>query len=400
MKANPGLLQSLSLQGLVPAPPQQCGAVRLVPLLRAQVRNDLRLSLRSHAEPLTMVALDGEPDGLRGDRFIHNGLKYFGYVPHGMVVSFSEDGSPVAAMGGQLVGSDDARTGGSAAGRSVRLMHRMLKRTGDRQLRLLPLHLAMEGFLALHFGGPDIAWSEYSQQTLRHGLDPRSESAVLGRGIAGLDDALRIFEIHESQCGVIVCVADALASVFVVPHPGDYRALHRSLIEDFYGELIAHYSTQVQDLPSLQRGNESAQSARTLADLRRWLAGERDHWAHVGQVLANGLLGRAVRAERLYRMGPFVLQRFVSSLQLDNENHIGEAIVREDGTIEYLKSFRLSDKQAKRAYLLQNLAAHHWNLDAAAAAQGQTKDQWVQRLINAGFDYLLSDAVLRAARKR
>jgi hypothetical protein len=398
VKATAGLLETLSLTGLVPGPPQQCGAVRLLPLLRAQVREDLRLSLRRYGEPLGVVALDGEPDGLRADRGLGPGLKYIGYVPHGLVVSYSDDGSPVAALGAQLHPSTEAQ--GPAPARCVRLLHRMVKRQGERSLRLLPLHLSMEGLLSLQFGGPDIAWSEYSRQALRYGLDPRSESAIPGRGVAHLEEALRIFEIHDSQCGVMICVGDALASIFVVPHPSDYRALHRSLVEDFYGELIAHYSQQIRGLPSLARSAASLPVPRSLSELRRWLSDERMHWAEVGQVLAGGLLGRRLRAERLYRMGPFVLQRFVTSLQLSDENHIGEAIVREDGTVEYMKSFRLSDKQAKRAYLLQVLAAHHWNLDAAASSQGQTREQWVDRLRNAGFEYLLSDAVLRAARKR
>ncbi len=400
MKVTTGLLQTLSLQGLVPAPPQQCGAVRLLPLLRSQVRDDLRLSLRRYDEPMGMVALQGEPDSLRADRGIVPGLKYIGYVPHGLVVSYSDDGGPVAALGTQLHGQGDARSDGHAAARCVRLLHRMVKREGERTLRLLPMHLAMEGLLSLHFGGPDIAWSEYSRRAIRYGMDPHSESAVPGRAIANLEEALRIFEVHDAQCGVMICAADALASIFVVPNPSDYRALHRSLIEDFYGELIAQYSQQYRSLPSLGRSESSLPVPRSLADLRHWLSDERAHWADVGQVLAGGFLGRGLRSERLYRMGPFVLQRFVTSLQLSDENHIGEAIVREDGTVEYMKSFRLSDKQAKRAYLLQVLAAHHWNLDAAAASQRQTREQWVERLRNAGFEYLLSDAVLRAARKR
>jgi len=58
------------------------------------------------------------------------------------------------------------------------------------------------------------------------------------------------------------------------------------------------------------------------------------------------------------------LQRFRSSLDVTDINHLGEAIVREDGTIEYLKTYRLSAKQTRRAYLLQVLAAHSWNLAA------------------------------------
>lgn len=402
MKAVAGLLQTLLLKGLVPAAPQQCGSVRLVPLLRPQVRGDLRLALQRYRQPLSVVALDGPPDGMQPGGAILEGLKYIGYIPHGLVVSYSEDGSPVASLGTQICEEGAGRSGQRSPVRDVQLLHRMVKRESENQLRFLPLHLAMEGFLALHFGGPEIAWSEYSRQALREGLSPRSESAMPGRAVAALEEALRIFEIHESQCGVLVCVADALASVFIVPHPADYRALHHSLIEDFYGELIAQYSHLYRRLPALEPASATAGVGRlhSLDELHGWLQRLRADWGTVGELLCQGLAGRSVHAERLYRLGPFQLQRFLTGLVLDGENHIGEAIVRDDGTIEYLKSFRLSDKQVKRAYLLQILSHHHWNLDAAAASQGQSRAQFAQRLINAGFAYLLSDAVLRAARKR
>ena len=44
-----------------------------------------------------------------------------------------------------------------------------------------------------------------------------------------------------------------------------------------------------------------------------------------------------------------------TGLRLHEENHIGELIRRDDGSIEYLKTFRLSDVQARRAHLLQQL---------------------------------------------
>lgn len=97
-------------------------------------------------------------------------------------------------------------------------------------------------------------------------------------------------------------------------------------------------------------------------------------------------------------MSPFRLVRFVPTLRLDDENHIGEAIVRDDGTVEYLKTYRLSDAQTRRAHLLQTLAAHGWDLTAAAAALGANKIDLCRRLDNAGFGYLLAPAVLSASR--
>jgi hypothetical protein len=51
-----------------------------------------------------------------------------------------------------------------------------------------------------------------------------------------------VFEICDRQVGVLLFVAESLASAFVVPTPEDYRQLHTSLLEDFYGELLYQYS--------------------------------------------------------------------------------------------------------------------------------------------------------------
>src|SRR5690606_20382029 len=108
----------------------------------------------------------------------------------------------------------------------VRMTRRLARRPRGDRLRFLPLHLAVEGYLALHFGGPEIAWEEWSRRAVARGLSPRCEETYTGRQVRSLEDALRHFEIHPGQCGVMVYVADTLASAFVLPHPDDYRALH------------------------------------------------------------------------------------------------------------------------------------------------------------------------------
>lgn len=384
---------TLELTGLTMAPPQQYGAVRLIPLLRQVARDDLRLGLRRYAQPHAAVALDGQPG--------EPGPYYMAYVPHGLVLSFSEDGSPVGAFGTQL-----ARDAAPEPRQrkpdpwAVHLFHKMVKRESPGLLRFLPLHLAMEGFLVLHFGGPEIAWSEYSRQALRHGLDPRSESVVPGRLLGQLDDALRVFELHEQQCGVLVLVADALASVFVVPHPADYRLLHRTLLEDFFGELILQYSQLYSTVPELDFTlPEPAAPLRGLADLRALLAAAQSRWEDSSRLFASGLLGRKIKSQRLYQAGPFLLSRFCTNLQLEDENHLGEAITDEDGAVQYLKTFRLSAAQTRRAHLLELLHRHRWDLNAAAASLGKHRGQLVYQLAGAGLGYLLAEPVLRAARR-
>jgi len=388
MPIAPNLIQTLTLNGLTVAPSQVRGTVRLVPLLRRDAPGDLRLAKRAYKEDVAVVSLDGP--------LLAPGIKYISYVPHGMVLSWNSDGSAVAAFGAGFAGADGKRFAGSFA--SLRVLPRMAKREAGNQLRFLPMHLAMEGFLSLFFSGPEIAWAEYSRRAIRRGLDPRSETAYGGEQVAGFEDALRTFEMHEDQVGVLVFVADALASAFVTPHPSDYRALHRTLLQDFYGELIYQYGLLYDDVLPLEV-IINAGKISGLADLRAALGRVRSDWAGFQGFMAHDLLGRPVQSKRVYQAGPFTLQRFITDLNPAGENHMGEAIVRDDGRLEYLKTYRLSAAQTRRAYLLQLLAEAEWHLDTAAERLHVTRDDFVLRLEKAGFGYLLAGEVRDAARK-
>lgn len=375
-------MDKLTLQGLDAAPAQALGSVRLVPLIRREVRDDLRLAKRRYDEGAAIVDLG-------------SGLAYTSFVPHGLVASWSDDGAPVASFGASLGATK--RRDGFAVGKRVRVMHRMARREDDHSLRFLPLHLAMEGFLALCFSGPEIVWSEYSRHAISSGLSPRVERSVRGAWLPGFEDALRVFEIHERQTGVLVFVADALASAFVTPHPDDYRALHTSLLADFYGELIETYGFLHAEL-AITEATIDADSVRSMEDLRAALGRMRDDWAAHAELSAAGAWGRKIRSKVVYQLGPHRLDRFMTSLCLSDENHIGERIVRDDGTVEYLKTYRLSDAQTRRAHLLEQLSLHGWNLDVTAAALGTSKVDLCRRIENAGFGYLLSERARAAAR--
>ena len=390
----------LDFQGLRIAPPQTLGAVRLVPLVRERflaasggeaagpdAPRDLRIAARDYGDSVAVVELGRNAPS-------EPGLKYVSFVPHGLIVSYTGDGSPVAALGASFGPTSETRKG-----RFVHLMHRMVKQEpgegATSRFRMLPLHLAMEGFLALHFNGPDIVWSEYSQQAIRKGLDPRSERAVRGAWLPGLEEALRTFEILPAQVGVLMFIADALACAFVLPHPDDYRRLHGSLLDDFFGELLRDYAILYPHAPAAHAPIDGA-GVKTLDDLVRQVARVRADWRAYAEVLSAGLLDRAVKVEQVRTMGPFRLERFVPVFDPDVECHIGERMVRDDGTLEYLKTYRLSGAQVRRAYLLEQLAAAQWNLAQAAEALRCTVPQLGQRLVNAGFGFLLKPAVLEA----
>ncbi|NRQ37592.1 hypothetical protein HII36_38045 [Nonomuraea sp. NN258] len=367
----------IDLTGLETRPAQTWGAVRLVPLVRPRPIVDLRLHARAYGEDLTVVSL---PDK----------TVYTSYVPHSFVASWTGDGTPAAAFGTQL--------GEPRECLPIRFERRMARRVDKNRLRFLPLHLAMEGFLALHFGGPLIAWEEWSRQALADGLSPRVEEAYTGAQITGLDDALKVFEIYPGQCGLLLYVADALAAAFVVPHPEDYRVLHPTLIRDMYGEQIYQYALfhSVADVPV--RIDETRVS--TLADLRAQAAGHERDWADFHDtVMAAGLTESHAYEMRVYRLGRFTLNRFLPSFDRRRENHIGETITDENGRLAYLKTFRLSVAQSKRGYLLSRLAEHGWNMTATAEALGATPAMLGMRLERAGFGHLLRQDVLDGYRK-
>lgn len=383
---KPPPLTALTLRGLRAAPSQVWRSVRLVPLLRDRPSEDLRMARRKYDDPFTIVDLGG-------------GVAYAStYVPHALVVGWTEDGSPVGAFGTTLAGAADGkRLGGALCG--VKLLHRMAKREEGDRLRLLPQHLALEGFLALHFNGPDVAWSEYSRRAISSGLSPRVEVTWEGRGVPGLEDALRVFEIHDGQCGVLLFLGDELASVFVVSHPDDYRDLHRTLLEDGFTAELCNAARYRDSSPQIHAPFDPA-AISSLDDLRRALARARADVGVFHVDTARGLLGRPIVAERIYHAGPFWLQRFVTDLIPSLENHVGEVILRDDGVVEYARTYRLSGAQTRRAYLLKQLAAHGWNLDATASALGATRAELILRLEKAGFGYLIAEHVLKAAQKR
>lgn len=380
MTASGGVRETTGpdMRGLRTRPAQVWGGVRLVPLVRDEPVTDLRLHPRAYEDTAGVVDL--------GRREV-----YTAYVPHGFVAHWTRDGTPAAAYGTQLSDGGEALP---PTRMQLRAHRRMARREARNRLRFLPLHLALEGYLALHFGGPTLAWQEWSQRALRQGLSPRVEEAYTGAEVRGLSDALRVFEIHPGQCGVLVYVADALAAAFVVPHPDDYRTLHPTLVRDLYGELIHHYATYQRELPDFH-ACIVADGIDDLAGLRAAADAQEEEWAAFHDTtMASGLLAAERTVQTVYRMGRFTLSRFLPLFRPKEENHIGETITDTEGRLAYLKTFRLSEAQIRRGHLLDELAAHHWQMKATAAALGTDEPGLAGRLEAAGFGYLLRQDVM------
>ncbi|RSN66844.1 ARPP-2 domain-containing protein [Actinomadura sp. WAC 06369] len=376
---------TFGLDGLETRPSQTWGSIRLVPLVRDEPVPGLRLHRVAFEEPVSVVDV--------GD-----GTAYASYIPHAFVARWDGgDQTPGASYGASLLERDTAP---APERMPIRTVRRMARKAGKDRLRFLPLHLAVEGYLALHFGGPTIAWEEWSRKAITQGLSPRAEAAYLGHRVRGLEDALRVFEIHPGQCGVLVYVADALASAFVVPHPDDYRALHATLVEDMFGETVYLHGLLAARTGDVSAGIDDAQ-IRSLADLRTAADLSRAEWAafHDG-VMARWLFDERATYRSVQRLRGFRLTRFLPSFEIKRENHIGEAIADEDGRLAYLKTFRLSESQIRRGHLLNSLAEHDWRLADAAAAMHVTEANLALRIDRAGYGNLLRRDVLDMYRAR
>ncbi|MGW0667577.1 ARPP-2 domain-containing protein [Streptomyces sp. NPDC002746] len=373
-------MNRLELTGLTARPSQVWGGIRLVPLVRGTPVEGLRLHREVYA---------GSEDGVVevGPR-----THYTAYIPHGFVADWSGEGAGTAAYGTQLAAGGGA---GSTPPSTLRMPrhrhHRMAKRQPGDRLRFLPLHLALEGYLSLHFGGPSTAWEEWSRQALRDGLSPRAEDAYLGWSVRGLGDALRVFEIHPGQCGVMVYAADALAAAFVVPHPEDYRLLHASLVQDLYGELVHQYAMYGAPVAAFGARIADGPGLDTLAGLRAAAREQEREWSEAHDTLfARELLDTSYSFDRVYRMGSFTLWRFLPPfLRNGAGQHIGETVTDHKGRVAYLKTFRLSEAQIRRGHLLRALDAADWQLARAAVALGATEEELVRRIRAAGFGALL-----------
>jgi hypothetical protein len=374
------LLEIIAFHNLEIAPSQIWGAIRLVPLLRKDFREDLRLAKRSYNSP---VAVN-----------VDKNILYHSYVPHGLVLNWSDDGEPMASLGGQLSDKSDQFGG-------VKVLRRMAQRENrgedKNSLRFLPLDMAMEGFMGMFFKGPTIAWQEYSRRSRSTGLSPRTEYSITGRSISDLSEALRVFEIHENQVGVLLFVGEMLATAFILPHPEDYRNLHETLLTDAYGETFYYYGLygQAQEL----KCSIEDQSIHNLADLRSALTKMRQEWSDVQSMMSADLLQRPIQSQQIYQAGAFSLQRFITDLDRTCTNYIGESIVDDNGDLQYLKIYGLSAIQTRKAYLLQTLDRHDWQLEKAATSLNETLASLVKRIEKADLGYLINNQIREQSEK-
>ncbi|MBC7475601.1 MAG: hypothetical protein H7263_15040, partial [Candidatus Sericytochromatia bacterium] len=364
---------SLIFSNLKLAPSQISGGIRIVPVIRDNYTGTLRLQSQEYDEDLNITQ-------------VTKNISYISYVPHAFILSWSDDGVPLVSEGTQIYKKNSKVTGSKYF--SMRSSSKMIKKIDKNKIHFLPLHLAMESFLNLYFKGPSISWDEYSGKIKATGLSPRIEYSYSGKYIDGLEEALRVFEIHENQVGVLLFVADKLASVFIVPHPEDYRSLHQSLLKDFYGELIYYYGYMYPSVSKFQVKIDD-DKVNSLSDLRNELEQMKTDLTDFYKFMAEGILQKELIFNDVYNVGQHKLKRFMTDPDVNLENHIGEIIVDNDNNIEYLKTFHLSSEQVKKVVLLKNLDLHNWNLDETATYMNTTKSKLIMNIEKLGFGYLI-----------
>jgi hypothetical protein len=247
-------------------------------------------------------------------------------------------------------------------------------------------------------------------------LDPAARAAARGRLEEGFSGACaRVLRAHPARLGRTAAILDNSDS-----SSGSHEKRRRPLAVAFAVDQLLSRACEEYPEHVLYHGLYGAApplgvTARrdrvaNLDDLAGALEDLRRRWAESEGLLLEGLRGAPLSVEEVRRFGPFRLQRFHTceggagagalGLSATGDGHIGEAIVRDDGALEYIKTYRLSRAQAKRAYLLQVLSEREWDLERVAGFFQQSREEVVQRLAQAGFGYLLKPGVLAAAGAR
>lgn len=380
-------LEKLELKGLTIGAPQILGHIRIVPILRPSFKSKpskLRMAIQNYDQPYGIVNT--------GDAFYSST-----YMPHGLIASW-EDGNPVASYGASFT-KTNSKNVKARQGRQHKsqIFTRMAKQIDKSALRLLPRHMAMEGFLSLYFKGPEIAWSEYSRDVFQQGLSVRSETGLGREYFSGIDAALKTFELHDTQVGAVLFIADVMADILVLSHPDDYKTLHNSLIADYFAMEFQYLR---EDTISQQEWAK-LRDAKDLDDLELAVKELQIAWGESQAWMTKDLIDRDIKSARIYSTKDFSLQSFITDYKASFDNNfIGEIITNNEGGVEYLKAFALSKAQTKRVFLLDLLAEHNWNIEAAARTAGQDYDAFILRMEKAGFGYILRPHVIQEARRK
>lgn len=349
-------------------PSQIYGSIRLIPLVKENYDKQLKFNYEKY-DALNIIKVD-------------KNLQYTSYTPHAFHVSYDDDK--------QINNQKDKSP--------IVFSDKMIKKSGKSTVRFFPLHNAMESFLSLYFCGPDIIWEEYSGSAKKDCLSPRYERSISGKYIQGLEQALKIFEIYENQVGILLLVADKLTSVFILPNPQDYKVLHKTLVEDFFGDLIYYYGYLHTDIRQFEQKIDESK-VNSLNDLKKELGFMKTQLADFYSLMAESIFNQSIETRDNYTLGKYNMNRFITDINQGSEHHIGEMIKDESGEIQYMKTYLLSDLQIKRAKVLKALSVHYWHLEKTADYFKMSLAKFILDIEKIGFGYIIKKPILEKIRK-
>ena len=373
----------ITRKGLRLGSSQVLGAIRLVPVLRDQEIKGLRL-----LQGLTPEGAVGGPYRSQTDLV---------YVPHGLIMPWHVEREPAwVAAEGTLIGSPGRLGAGGFSGGD--LVPHAPPRPGQR-VAMMPMQEALDRLMLRQYGVTRPLRSLYGENTVALGRPGARDAMVAGPAIEGLSEALATFEILDGQVGALVHVCDTLAAAFVLPSARDYRALHETLIGDFFAEMLAIHARRVDFGAAVETLPVRLESrgVTSLDELRASLVRARGELARYVETLSADLFEANLEREVLKQRGDFSLERFITDLDPRRRvAHVGEAIFTRHNRLAYLKTSLLSRQQIRRAYLFSRLHAHRWDLEAAARALRESVPSVQARLTRFGFGHLLKPDALAA----
>ena len=365
-------------------PAQISSGIRIVPIINDNFTKDLRLCVENYN---SFAKVENSDNTI-----------YSAYIPHGFILNYDKDNNISYTKETVILNSLSEKNINKYT--NTMIIDKMVKKQDKDKIRFLPLHLAMDSFMSEYFKGFDIKWEEYSRKGTKFGLSPRSEKSIFSNQVIGLENALRVFELHKNQVGVILFVGDSLASVFIVPNPYDYKYLHYSLIKDFYGEIIYFNSLYVNQVKPFEvKFNEK--NINKISDFKIELDRIKKELGSFYSEMSNNIIKREVSYKKIYKFKKYSMEYFVTNeIEKYDEHYIGEAIFDENENINYMKLFRLSNEQVKRFSLLKLLDDNLWNLEQTAKSKNTTKENIILQIDKLGFAHILQPKFIEQAKKQ
>ena len=366
---NSSFFRAMGLSSLTAAPVQYFGEIAIVPLLRKESHDDLRLSRNKPNDTKDSFAL----------------------FPHGMIFSNQGERSAQVVFGTQLLKWDALE-----ALRCSTLKTRDDYHVGSRP-RFLPLDLSTEGFTEYHFGAPPVAWEDYASLVGAKKLLPIQEWAQVRDSTPDIDECLRSFELHQEQSGLLIFIQSELALAMVLPNHQDYRALHPSILEDLCRGMFGFYGRFPSKLVAPTLPDEK--SITSLEGLRASVKRLKAQWATSHSTFHGGVLELPLTFSAPRATGPFRYKRFSSQLLQTRENILGEAIHRDSGRLEFLMTYKLTRAETRRTYVIECFSKANWEPRAAAASMGISLEEFYDRMRHTGLNYLLEPKVINEMRR-